>query len=42
KNKVTRKAAFAGSTLALITTPFLASGLPILISLFGLIWSRKK
>ncbi|MFH4376824.1 LPXTG cell wall anchor domain-containing protein, partial [Acinetobacter baumannii] len=24
------------------TTPFLASGLPILISLFGLIWGRKK
>ncbi|MBJ9935619.1 AzlC family ABC transporter permease [Acinetobacter pittii] len=42
KNKVTRKAAFAGSTLALITTPFLASGLPILISLFGLIFGRKK
>ncbi len=29
KNKSTRKAAFAGSTLALMTTPFLASGLPI-------------
>ena len=42
KNKVTRKAAFAGSTLALITTSFLAAGLPILISLFGLIWGRKN
>lgn len=47
KNKVSVRVAVAGALLALVTTPFLPAGLPVLIALFSLAFAlpvpkRKK
>lgn len=42
KNKTTRKRAFLGAGLSLTSIPFLATGLPILVSMLGLLLGRKS
>ncbi|WP_353165148.1 AzlC family ABC transporter permease [Acinetobacter sp.] len=41
KQKSTRKSAITGAMISLATVPFLPTGIPILMSLFGLIAGRK-
>jgi len=42
RNHTTRIRALAGATLALVTTPFTPAGLPVLLSLLGLLARKKK
>lgn len=42
KNKTTRNRVFLGSGLSLASIPFLPTGLPVLISMFGLLLGRKS
>ncbi|SQK77203.1 Uncharacterised protein [Tatumella ptyseos] len=42
KKKVTRKRAGSGALLALATVPWLPAGLPVLVSLAGLVMGSKK
>lgn len=41
KQKSTRKSAMSGALISLMTVPFLPTGIPILMSLFGLFVGRK-
>jgi len=42
RDRQTRKAALVGAAIALIATPLLPAGLPVLISLLGLLTLRRK
>ncbi|MFF1006552.1 AzlC family ABC transporter permease, partial [Proteus mirabilis] len=42
KNKLTRKAAIIGSVIALATTLFLPAGIPVLLSLLGVLFVVRK
>ena len=41
KNKTTRNRVFLGTSLSLASIPLLPTGLPVLVSMFGLIIGRK-
>ncbi|UTO18070.1 AzlC family ABC transporter permease [Acinetobacter sp. Z1] len=42
KNKTTRKRVFIGTTLSIASIPLLPTGLPVLISMFGLLFKGKS
>ncbi|GLY50948.1 branched-chain amino acid ABC transporter permease [Lentzea sp. NBRC 102530] len=42
KDAATRNAALTGAAIALVATPFLPAGMPVLLALFGLLVFKKK